>query len=664
MNARKLLYVVLVLLPLTVGSLSLDLQTMSAIPDGNGSTLVDVGNGQFIEVGPDEVLNKYVISDIPTEMKSTGAPLNGSEYGIRTDIYTDQTMQYDSGTQTTNTLNLSIPFGPEWEGYQVFANLTDITENRTWVANHDIESTANWSFLVHDEPSEFGPYTNTITSEWLADGPEAHLGCSHFAMEGYYHYANESHYGDWYDEGDKAYILQNITVDRGEITWFGISMDYRVHTYWNDWGGYPPTGFFEVFASVGDPDNGGDYLWQRDYDLINVDGSWYSTGLVEAETQFLESTNFSLMAGLRVTDTEWYRSQSGPLDIEPEAWIDNVIVYTKSKVRPDSTKSKVRPDSLELKMNGEDVQNVMVGAQYAFGLGTILYDRSDNPWTNGFAYANFSWTPDPNPPVPDFGIDLKFDASIAVYARRYNVMTRNDTVTYNEGSNLQVQNATDVRWDTAYAASVPGGYSPAYFFNVTTPLTWDIDYVASPEDRWINLTAGWSYGDPGDGLLNVSAYEVTQENLDGFWIIKGSSPNIISDLEIWDNTAADWTRTVTFRADETTRFMATLPTTYAGITVEFSIYDPSSTLRAVLPAVVAGDGSAITNNIYLEASNSSVGVWEVQAFVVDAPIQSSVRNAGYFTRHFSIQHSTSMSVHYPIGAETMQHSRYPKSGVL
>jgi hypothetical protein len=79
MNARKLLYVVLVLLPLTVSSLSLDLQTMSAIPDGNGSTLVDLGNGQFIEVGSDEVLHTYSLSDIPTEVLGTGDSLIGSE---------------------------------------------------------------------------------------------------------------------------------------------------------------------------------------------------------------------------------------------------------------------------------------------------------------------------------------------------------------------------------------------------------------------------------------------------------------------------------------------------------------------------------------------------------------------------------------------------------
>ncbi len=60
------------LLPLIVGSLSSDLQTMSAIPDGNGFTLVDVGNGQFIEVGPDEALRTYSLSDIPTEMQGTG----------------------------------------------------------------------------------------------------------------------------------------------------------------------------------------------------------------------------------------------------------------------------------------------------------------------------------------------------------------------------------------------------------------------------------------------------------------------------------------------------------------------------------------------------------------------------------------------------------------
>ena len=155
MNARKLLYVVLVLLPMLVGSLSLDLQTMSAIPDGNGSRLVEVGNGQFIEVGPDEVLRTYSLSDIPTEVQGTGDALVGQEHGVRTDSFTDQSMYYHSSSSSIDTTNLSVSLGEDWEGYEVFGNVTSITENRTWIDNSGFDDSSDWTYTFHNEPAYY-----------------------------------------------------------------------------------------------------------------------------------------------------------------------------------------------------------------------------------------------------------------------------------------------------------------------------------------------------------------------------------------------------------------------------------------------------------------------------------------------------------------------------
>jgi len=155
MNVRKLLYVILVLLPLMVGSLSLDLQIMSAIPDGNGSRLVDVGNGQFIEVGPDEVLRTYSLSDFQTEMQGSGDALIGQEHGARTDSFTDQTMYYRSSSSTVDTANLSVSLGEDWEGYEVFGNVTSITENRTWIDNSGFDDSSDWTYTSHNEPAYY-----------------------------------------------------------------------------------------------------------------------------------------------------------------------------------------------------------------------------------------------------------------------------------------------------------------------------------------------------------------------------------------------------------------------------------------------------------------------------------------------------------------------------
>ena len=128
MKKRERFYAVLVILPFIVGSLFL----ASGLPVMDGQTrqseIVDLGNGVVVEVGPDEILQSYSLSDILTEYSGTGDSLTGSEYGVRTDSFANEEMWYDNGPQTTTTANLSVPLGEDWEGHEVFfINASDTT---------------------------------------------------------------------------------------------------------------------------------------------------------------------------------------------------------------------------------------------------------------------------------------------------------------------------------------------------------------------------------------------------------------------------------------------------------------------------------------------------------------------------------------------------------
>ena len=371
MRTKKMMGLLLVLLPLflgvfiTPGSLLIDRQ------DAAESKTVELSNGETLQIAPDEAVTEYRISDAPTELSGTGDPLYADESGVRIDSFTDQEMYYDSGTSTIETANLSVPLGEGWESYAVYADITSITENRTWVENSGLDDDSNWTFLTHDEPSSFGPsYTNAMTSEWEANGHGAGDGCSRFWMDGYWYNAGGGLYGDWYDVGDKAYMVQNLTIDRGEVSKLGISLDY-----WGDvaWG--IMTGFFELFVSIGDPDNGGTYLWNMAYDAFTDDLTWYSTGYIEIDISTITLPNVSLWVGLRTTALEWWRG-----DINPLGRMDNIVVYVTAKATP---------DNVNLQMNGVDVNNVIQGVDPVFGLGTAYYVPI-TPWTHGAAYANFS----------------------------------------------------------------------------------------------------------------------------------------------------------------------------------------------------------------------------------------------------------------------------------
>ncbi|MHA1135707.1 MAG: hypothetical protein ACTSSE_04405 [Candidatus Thorarchaeota archaeon] len=627
MKIKKMMGLLLVFLPLLLG-IFITPGTYVGSQETAESKTVNLSNGDTLEIAPDEVVTEYHISDAPTEVSGTGDPLYADESGVRIDTFTDAEMYYNSATSTTATANLSVPLGEGWESYAVYADVTSITENRSWVQNPGLDDASQWTFLTHDEPSSFGPsYTNPMTSAWEATGHDG-AGCSRFWLDGYWYNAGGGLYGDWYDVGDKAYMVQNLTIDRGDVTSVGISLDY-----WGDvaWG--IMTGFFELFVSIGDPDNGGTYLWSLAYDAFTDDLTWYNTGYIEVDISNLDLPNVSLWCGLRTTALEWWRG-----DINPVGRMDNIVVYVTAKATP---------DDVNLQMNGVDVSNVIQGVNPVFGLGTS-YFVPITPWTHGAAYANFSWTPSPNPPVPDEDINVNIDVNVWVFARKLASPTINDTELITLGDKYSVNNATDVNWETNYYVSIPGGYEDQFFFNVTIPMNRDVTFVSEPAHRYTNLLTGWSLGDPGDGVVNVSVYELGLTDPTGFWMIRGDSPNMVTNLQVWDDTGPGWVETKTFRADEDTRFRAILPSTYENDIVTFTVYDSYGEVWDTLTGTVDASGYAVSSYVTLDAVSARVGTWEVQAVVDDSVSSTEVHNIGYYRRAFSIDHSTALSIKYPI----------------
>jgi len=318
--------------------------------------------------------------------------------------------------------------------------------------------------------------------------------------------------------------------------------------------------------------------------------------------------------------------------------MDNIVVYVTAKATP---------DDVNLQMNGVAVNNVIQGVDPIFGLGTAYYVPS-TPWTHGAAYANFSWTPSPNPPDPDENINVNIDVDVWVFARKLASPTINDTELITLGDKYSVTNDTSVNWETNYYVTIPGGYEDQFFFNVTIPLNRDVTFVSEPAHRYTNLLTGWTLGNPGDGVVNVSVYELSLADPTGFWMIRGDSPNMITNLQVWDDGLGSWVQTKTFRAGEDTRFRAILPSTYEDDVVTFTVYDSYGAIWDTLQATVDSSGYAVSTYVTLDAVSARVGSWEVQATVDDTVSNLEIHNIGYYSRSFSIDHSTLMSIKYPI----------------
>jgi hypothetical protein len=633
MRKRKMMGLLLVILPLLVGLMIIPQITTEGAGNNSDSKTVELSNGDTIQIAPDEKVEEYRLTEAPTQISGTGDSLRVNESGMRIDTYTGEQLYYDSGSSSTTTANLSVPLGEGWEGYSIYTNVTSITENRTWVENSGLDDGSSWSFLSHDEESIFGPtYTNAMTSQWFANGHGSGDGCAYFRMDGYYYELSGALWGWWYDVGDKAYMVQNLTIDRGEVSRVGISLDY-----WGDVGWSIMTGFCELFVSIGDPDNGGTYIWHKGYDDFADDLTWYSTGYIELDISTLTLPNISLWVGLRTTAFEWWRP-----DLTPMGRVDNIIVYLTSKAKP---------SDVNLQMNGIDVSDVIQGSDAVFGLGTAWYTPL-TPWTNGAAFACFSWTPSPNPPDPDFDINVEIGVDVWVFARKLLSPTVNDTELLTYGDNYVVTNASIVNWETNYYVAIPGGYEPQFYYSISLPMNRDVTFVSEPAHRYTNLSNGWYLGDPGDGLVNVSVYELALPDPDGYWMVSGTSPNMVSNVQVWDDDLGQWVQTKVFRAEDLTRFRAILSPAYQSNQVTFTIYDSDGAVWDTLTAVVDGSGYAISGYVTLDAVSAGIGSWEVQAFVDDHISSADVHNIGFYSRGFSIVHSTQLSVKYPISSRT------------
>ncbi|MFQ5832849.1 MAG: hypothetical protein ACE5H4_09120 [Candidatus Thorarchaeota archaeon] len=621
MRSKKALMLLLILMPLVSGAFLSHSTTHDLSPQVR---LADVGDGEVIELGPDETLHKFTLSDMPTVREGTGAPLNGSEYGSRTDMFPSESIMYNSTSRSTNHVNLTVPIAKHWEAYEVFANVTSLTENRTWLLNPSFDNSGNWTYGTHNEM----PGVNAITSEWDSNGHGAGDGSTRHQI-----------FGDpsrTYDLGDKGYATQNISLSLGEIVWVGVSLDYYAR--------FPPlpgtlTGYFELFVSLGDPDKDPDddgerdpdYFWSIQFNEIQQDSVWYSTGIVEVDTSITDFQNAEIWAGLRsVDDVRYGRNR------DPEGRLDNIEIYIKSKATP---------GQLNLKTNDKDVEGTTPGQ------GQLRFPVGINEM-KGTAYADFSWTPIPATPDPNRDITVDLDVTLTAYAWSYNDFTKNNTASLTNGSLYSVWNATDVDWETNFLAIVPEGYENEYFFSLSIPDNRDVYTVAEPDFRHVNLTSGWTLGDPLDGAVNVSVYDITTTSQNGFWLVKGTSPNMITNLQVWNDDTSQWLGTEKFGANNNTRFRATLSSSYAGNTVYFTVYDPDGAVWIEQQAVVDSSGYATTSMVNLDAYNASVGAWEVQAFVDDSVSGGgSINNLGYYRRGFSIGHGTSMSVKYPVGSD-------------
>ncbi len=593
-----------------------DLGTVGVSDDSaGGSSLVDIGNGETIEVAPGETLHKFVLTEQGwVEWQGDSTELIASEFGNSTTLQNTMQMTYLPTNVTTN-VTVDIPTGNNWEAYQVRADLTEITENRTWVQNPDLTgSDTGWTRGTTDG----GSYSSE-TSLYNSSGHGPGDGSFDFFID-----SNSASSPFYYSGGDRAWAQQTMTAPRGQVVWAGFRTDYWADT--RDDTHYGMTGAFSIYLTVEST-----WTWEKSFTEIGAEETWYDSGLVSIPTSTFNlptDQSVTLEVGLWCKGTYGYAP-----NILPAAKFDNIELYLKTRATP---------TSLNLEMNGNPVTD-----NTGYGSGFIV-ETPTTPWITDPVRMNFTWSPTPINPVPNRTIIVEFDVNINMFARRLDFGTVKEINPTAFGERFSIQNGTDASYSTYFYADIPQGYANRYFFNMTIPANRDVYFVARPLAPSTNLTTGWNGGNPGDGFLNVSTYDVaTEAGRYGYWRILSKSPNMISDIELYDPNALVWSRTIDLRAGNSTQIRANLGAAYANSVVNFTVYTPTGQKWYSVNATTDGSGYATTPWLTFDGANASAGSWMVQAFSNDVGTNTDWRSTGFFKRPFSVTHTSALTINYP-----------------
>ena len=579
------------------------------------SSTVDLGNGQSIELAPGESLHKFILTDQGwVEWSGDSSELMASEYGNTTLNSPGVTMKYLPSNVTTGA-QASVSTGTDWEAYQVRSDLTNVYENRTWTQNPDLTgSSTGWTLGT----TSGGSYSTEV-SQYNASGHGTSDGCFDFFLN-----SNSGSAPYYYSSGDRAWAQQTMTVPRGQVVWAGLRTDYWAETRDNTH--YGMTGAFSIYATVE-----GINVWELSFTAIGAERTWYDSGMIYIPPSVFNlptDQNVLMQIGLWCKGTYGYAP-----NILPAAKFDNIELYLKTRATPTS-----------LNLNMDDIpitNNAGYGSGYIIQTPTI-------PWTSNPVNLNFTWAPTPINPTPNRTIIVSFDLEVNMFARSLDSGTVRDINPTAYGEKFTIGNGSDAYYTTFFYADIPPGYTNRYFFNVTIPDNRDVYFLARPLAPGTNLTSGWSGGLTGDGYVNVSAYSVaTEAGRYGYWRMLSKSPNMISDIELYDPNSLAWSRSVDLRAGNTTQVRAYLGPEYVNSIVNFTLYSPSGDEWYNVNVTTDATGYATTPNLTFSGANASAGNWMIQAITNDMGTNSVWRSTGFFKRSFNVTHTSALTINYP-----------------
>ncbi len=472
----------------------------------------------------DIVIQNLKTQDLTTDniFSGIGAAWNVSHWAKRTDY--DESVKFGNGTSYSVYMDL----GTDWEGYQLNGTIKELYDKRNWVngsfnagpdddnpncPDNDSLYLTDWMFDYRETSGGAGdpPYENTFSGNYFNstnDPSGTGNDCLELRMDGE---------GTGYDQYDRCWWESNFTLPRGDVIEGEVSLAMYPKSQYDETRDYGTHWSIQVILNgvVIDDKN---LLW------LNQTGKGDWVPLKLQLTNWLDNPvvfpngvkNMSLRIQLiRNGGTLSY----GPYGTYQQVLIDNVSL---------TVKSQVNATQIGLQMNEQPVSD-------------------SNEWGNGIVEQISSWTTTPLDvkfnstevrPSEMGGYEVEFKTDLNLFAKK---MNRESHYQPNFlGTSFEVKNDSSVEWECYARVSVPTGYSESNM-TIRFPEDVNITWISNAEKPNTNIL---KYCDNSTlGIIKVSNFSETP---DGFWWVKGKSPNYCTELNIYNDVTGQWILNNTF----------------------------------------------------------------------------------------------------------------------
>jgi hypothetical protein len=212
-----------------------------------------------------------------------------------------------------------------------------------------------------------------------------------------------------------------------------------------------------------------------------------------------------------------------------QIYIDNVELWIKAEADP---------EEINLLLNSSEVESD------GWGKGHIQYNALNGRWTGDYVYANFS-SSDPVT-LSNYTMELETDLQLYLIKNFPESNWKEDTSEL--GTNFELKNGENVNWLTYANIQFPDSYEET---NLTLIFPEDVNitevYTPTDTTRTNNILDNCDNSTPG--LLNIPVRDVTSV-YNGFFQIKGVSPNYCEDLKFYNNHTGGWVENSTVLSED------------------------------------------------------------------------------------------------------------------